>query len=113
MQIIDVSGGSHGTRSLKAIDSVVATQTQTVFGADAYPGLFDKAAALLRGIAANHPFIDGNKRTAMLTALLFLNLNGQETLKLDDKQLEDFAVRVVTDKLDIPALAKWLKTIVT
>ena len=110
MQIIDASGGSHGIRNLKGVEAAVATQTQTVFSADAYPSLFDKAAALLRGLAANHPFVDGNKRTAMLAALTLLNLNGQDTSGVDDQQLEDFAVRVVTDKLDIPTIAQWLKT---
>lgn len=109
MQIIDASGGSHGTRNAGRIKAAVATAQQTAFGQEVYTSIFDKAAALLRGIALDHPFIDGNKRTAVMSALLLLNLNDHDTSGLTDTELEDFAVSVVTNKLDVPQIAEWLE----
>lgn len=109
MQIIDASGGSHGTRDRGRLEAAVAAQTQSVFGEEVYKTLFEKAAALCRGIIADHPFVDGNKRTGIMTALLFLESNGVLT-ELPDKELEDFAVKIATDHLDVPAIAAWLKS---
>lgn len=108
MQIVDASGGSHGTRDRGRLESVVATQTQSVFGEELYKTLFEKAAALCRGIIGDHPFVDGNKRTGIMTALIFLERNGIPT-KVEDKELEDFAVQIATEHLDVPTIAKWLE----
>ena len=57
-------------------DAAVARPRTTVFGLDAYPDLFAKAAALLHSLARNHALIDGNKRTAWAAAWTFLYVNG-------------------------------------
>lgn len=109
MQIIDASGGSQGTRDTGRLESALAAMQQEVFGKELYVTIFDKAAVLLRGIIADHPFVDGNKRTGVMSALVFLNYNGYDTSPLNDKTLEDFAVRVAVEHLDIPEIAKWLR----
>lgn len=109
MQLIDASGGSHGTRDRGRLEAAVASPYQEVFGTELYETLFDKAAALCRGIIADHPFVDGNKRTGIMTALIFLERNGV-TAKLSNQELEDFAVQVATERLDVPAISAWLKT---
>ena len=109
MQIIDASGGSHGVRDKNRIESALASQFQEVFGEDLYPTVYEKAAVLARGIIADHPFVDGNKRTGLMAALVFLNLNGIDTSKLSDKELEDFAVQIAVERLDVPVIAAWLK----
>lgn len=109
MQIIDASGGSQGIRDRGRIESALAAMQQEVFGQELYPTIFEKAAVLLRGIIADHAFVDGNKRTGVMSALIFLNLNGCDTSELQDKDLEDFAVRVAVEHLDLPAVAAWLK----
>ncbi len=58
------------------LDAAVARPRATVFGVDAYPDLYSKAAALLQSLARNHALIDGNKRTAWASAWTFLHLNG-------------------------------------
>jgi death on curing protein len=108
MQIIDMSGGSYGTRDRGRLESGVAAQTQSVFGKDVYLTLFDKAAALARGIIGDHPFSDGNKRTGMMLAIIFLERNDVKT-NIENSDLEDFAVRIATDQLDVPAIATWLE----
>jgi len=60
----------------------------------------DKAAAIIRGIVADHPFVDGNKRTAILSGLTLLELNGIK-FKVVPGEIEDFAVVVATSHLDI------------
>lgn len=109
IQIIDASGGSQGVRDNGRLESAVASLRQAVFGEELYPTIFDKAAVLVRAIIADHPFIDGNKRTAMMSALVFLNLNGFDTKKLQDQKLEDFAVQLAVEHLDIAAIAAWLQ----
>ena len=58
------------------LDAAVARPQATVYGLDAYPDLFTKAAALLQSLVRNHALVDGNKRTAWVLARLFLALNG-------------------------------------
>ncbi len=103
----EITGGSHGLRDLGRLEAAIATQTQNVFGEELYPSVSDKAAALIRGIIADRPFVDGNKRTAMLTGLTFLRLNG---IKFSFKvgEIEDFAVEIETKRLDVPLIANWL-----
>lgn len=58
------------------LDSAVARPRATVFGIDAYPDLFAKAAALMQSLTRNHGLVDGNKRTAWAAAWTFLGING-------------------------------------
>jgi death-on-curing protein len=105
---IQETGGSQGLRDLGRVEAALATQTQNVFGEELYSTLFEKAAALIRSIIADHPFVDGNKRTAMLTGLTFLQLNSVR-FRAKKGEIEDFAVKIATDHLDIPAIAQWLE----
>ncbi|MEQ9347262.1 MAG: type II toxin-antitoxin system death-on-curing family toxin [Thalassospira sp.] len=74
-QIIEIGGGSHGLRDAPLLESALARpQNLHAYGET---DIFLLAASYPEGIARNHPFIDGNKRTAFLTADLFLTDNGQ------------------------------------
>jgi len=55
-----------------------------------------------------HPFFDGNKRSGIATALVFLELNGY-SLILKKKDIPDFALQIVTEKLELGYIATWLK----
>lgn len=68
--------GKRKVRDMDLLESAAGRPMQTVFGADAYPTVSEKAAALLHSIAHNHPFADGNKRTATVAALFMLEVNG-------------------------------------
>lgn len=109
IQIIDASGGSYGVREMNAIKAIVAVQNQEVFGEVLYKSVFDKAAALASGIIGNHPFIDGNKRTGIMCALIFLELNGINMSSIDNQHLEDYAVKIATEKPEINSISLWLK----
>lgn len=105
--LVEETGGSQGLRDLGRLESVIATQTQNVFGEELYDGLLEKAAALIRGIVADHPFVDGNKRTAMLAGLTFLSINAV-SFNGPEGSVEDFAVKIAVDKLDVKTIAQWL-----
>lgn len=109
IQIIDESGGALGTRDTGRLESALAAMQQETFGHELYPTIFDKSAVLCRGIIDDHPFVDGNKRTGIMSAIIFLNLNGVDTEKTSDKGLEDFAVQVAVEHCSIEEIAKWFK----
>jgi death on curing protein len=106
-QIISDFGGSHGVRDENRLKSVVEAPRLEVFGYEQYSTAAEKAAVYLRNIIGDHPFTDGNKRTAVTVCGIFLARNGIR-LTARPKELEDFAVRVATKHLDIPAIAAWL-----
>ncbi len=105
--IIQETGGSAGLRDLGRLESAIATQTQNVFGEELYPETITKTAALIRNIIADHPFIDANKRTGMLTGMTFLRINGI-MLSIGEGEIEDYAVRIAVEKLDVTTISQWL-----
>src|SRR6476620_10220600 len=68
-------GSTPHLRDAGLLDSACHRPSATVFGEDAYPTLVLKTAALLHSLTANHPFIDGNKRTAWISTVVFLRDN--------------------------------------
>jgi death-on-curing protein len=73
---LEREGGSAGVRDPGALESAVMRVQATFGGEPLYPSLALMAAALLAGISRNHPFLDGNKRAAILSAAAFLGANG-------------------------------------
>ncbi len=76
--IIESTGGAHGVRDAGLLRSAAARPRATFGGKDLYADVFLKAAALAESVARNHCFIDGDKRTAIASAGLFLLLNGHQ-----------------------------------
>jgi death-on-curing protein len=68
--------GARGVKDRGLLESAVGRPYQTVFAQDAYPSVGDKAAALFHSLVSNHPFHDGNKRTAVTAVQQFLLANG-------------------------------------
>ena len=106
--MIDETGGSHGVRDLGLLESAVARVGQTFGGRDLYPTLTLKAAALLSGLLKNHPFIDGNKRTALTACGVFLELNGTR-LTIPPDPLAKAVEAAAAGRADPGRLAVWLK----
>lgn len=107
-KLIERYGGSHGTRNLERVKSAAVAPAQEVFGQEQYPDMFEKAAVYARNIIADHPFADGNKRTGMTAAAMFLKSN-DVSFVAEKGELEDFAVKIATEKLDVKIIAGWLK----
>ncbi len=106
--VVDETGGMHGVRNLESLDSAAALPKQVVFKKELYPDVYTKAAVYARTILMNHPFFDGNKRTGISVAIVFLEDNGF-VFSAKVGELEKFAVNIVTKKLSIEAIAEWLK----
>lgn len=105
-RLIDVTGGSHGIRDIGLLQSAVSRPKATFGGKDLYPDIFHKAAAFMESLIKNHPFIDGNKRTAITSAGIFLQINGY-LLETVQKELERFTLSVVTGKTSLEDAVKW------
>lgn len=82
-------------RDFGLLESALSRPRATVFGEDAYPDLFLKAAALMQSIARNHALVDGNKRLAWAACRTFLAINEQWVSASEDDRF-DFVIRVAT-----------------
>lgn len=107
-RLVDETGGEHGVRDVGLLESAVARPRATFDGRELYEDLFLKAAALMASLAQNHPFVDGNKRTAITAAAMFLLANGRR-LQTDNETLEAFTLHVVTNHPPLAALARWFE----
>ena len=103
-----VMGGKHVLRDRGLLESAVARPQASAFGADAYPDLAAKAAALLHSLVLNHPFIDGNKRTAVLATLVFLDLNGY-VVRWDQREALDFMLRLAQHQVELDDVIAFLR----
>jgi death-on-curing protein len=72
----DIASGKQKIRELERLEAAAARPESSVFGADAYPTLRLKVAALMHSLVRNHPFADGNKRTATVASIFMFRVNG-------------------------------------
>lgn len=101
-------GGSQGIRDLGLLESAVGRPQASYDGQDMYVSVFDKAAALLQSLLKNHPFVDGNKRTALTSSGIFLQMNGYDLVNSHEEEIE-FTVSVDTADLTVEEISDWLK----
>jgi death-on-curing protein len=107
-RLIVETGGSHGLRDLSLLEAASARPQATFEGEDLYPDLFHKAAALMDSLVNNHPFVDGNKRTGIAAAGLFLRQNGYR-LAATNADVETFTLRIASSRVEIADIAAWLQ----
>ncbi len=86
-------------RDAGLLESAVHRPSASMFGQEAYDDLFDKAAALLQSLVINHPFVDGNKRTAWVSCVVFLAMNDVQ-LRPDIDAAERLVITVATGELE-------------
>ena len=96
-----------GIHDMNLLESAVNTPFQSFAGEELYPTILDKAARLCYGLTKNHPFRDGNKRSAIHSMLVFLYINGID-LDYTQQELEDMVVDVAADNLDSDGIKQWL-----
>lgn len=101
-------GGMAGVRDENLLDSALARPQQMQAYADPMPDLADLAAALAYGLARNHPFIDGNKRTAAVACETFIELNGGSLLA-EDAELFSLYLALADGRLPAETFAIWLR----
>ncbi|MGQ9909737.1 MAG: type II toxin-antitoxin system death-on-curing family toxin [Candidatus Flexifilum sp.] len=101
--------GRRKVRDLALLEAAQQRPQASAFGADAYPTLHDKAAALLHALARNHPFTDGNKRTAATACVFMLRINGR-CVTWDQAEALERILAAAENRIAVPALAAWLPT---
>jgi death-on-curing protein len=106
-QVIDDFGGGHGIRDEGRLKSAVEASRQVVFDNELYPSITEKAAVYLRNIIGDHPFTDGNKRTALTVCGVFLMRNGH-SIQAPNDELELFVIKVAINHLNIEDISTWL-----
>ena len=107
-RLIKETGGSPGIHDLSALLSAVGRPQSSFDEEDLYPTLFTKVAALIDSLIRNHPFVDGNKRTGMAAASLFLRRNGY-LMETSNAELVRVALGVAQSQLDLDQITAWLK----
>jgi len=104
--LIAEHGGAEGIRDTNLLDSALARPRHALAYAD--PTLFDLAAAYAFGIARNHPFVDGNKRTALMAAYVFLRRNGYR-LTAPEPEAVVVMRELAAGEIDEAGLAAWIE----
>jgi death-on-curing protein len=109
-EVLAAHGGAHGIRDEALLESAVAAPQATMMGKPLISDPIEIAAAYLFYICGNHPFIDGNKRTALAACLVFLEENALlPHTKLSTDDWEKFMVDVAGGKLDREATTRQLR----
>ena len=108
IQLEDTFILSSGVRDENLLASAVNTPFQTFMGNDLYPSIYDKAAQLCYGIVKNHPFTDGNKRTALHSMYVYRIINGFD-ITATQQEVEDLIIDVAAGNMTNTELAKWLR----
>ncbi|HSI36720.1 MAG: type II toxin-antitoxin system death-on-curing family toxin [Phycisphaerae bacterium] len=101
-------GGSAGLRDLGLLEAAVMTPRQQFGGVYLHDGLAAMAAAYLFHIASNHPFVDGNKRAAAMSAIVFLDANNVARLP-DPDAMTDMTLRVASGIATKAQLIAWMR----
>jgi death-on-curing protein len=106
-RVMQQSGGLVGIRDVGALESAVAQPRMTFDGADLYPTLVEKAAALGFSLIENHPFLDGNKRVGHAALETLLVLNGHQINASVDEQVA-IVLGVASGSVGREAFTAWL-----
>lgn len=109
--VLAAFGGAAGVRDASLLESAVAAPRASFGGRSVFADLAEVAAAYLFYLCRNHPFVDGNKRTAMTAAIVFLRLNGIEPAA-DGDAWEALVLDVAASKLDREQTTRRLRVLV-
>jgi len=105
---IDNYGGSLGVRDKGMLEAAMAQPESSFAGSYLHPDIYSMAGAYLYHIAMNHPFVDGNKRVATVSALVFLEFNDYE-LDVNEGLLEETVLQVASSKLSKDELIEFFR----
>lgn len=107
-RVLEETRGSFGVRDENLLHSIAHRPKASIGGNKQFPTLFLKAAAYLESIATYHVFVDGNKRTAITVASIFLALNGF-SITLGLEETEEFILAVAQSKIKLDDIVAWLE----
>lgn len=107
-RIVDRFGGAGGLRDWGLLDSAINRVRATCDGKDLYPDIFTKAGALGHSLVLNHPFVDGNKRTAWEAMHTLIEENGH-SLQAEHDEIVELMLRIEDKSLEVEHIAVWLR----
>ena len=107
-RLISVIGGGHGVRDVGMLLSAKGRPQATFDEKDLYADIMQKAAALMDSLVRNHPFKDGNKRTAITASALLLRLNGY-LLQVENREMVQFTLTCAQSQLSIVEVSDWFR----
>ena len=107
-RLIAETGESQGVRYLNLLLSALGRPRASFEQRDLYPDITSKAAVLMDSLIRNHPFIDGNNRTGITAAAMFLHINGFK-LDVSNIELEAFTMEVVQSQQSIDEISAWFQ----
>ena len=105
--LIEKFGGSSGIRDREILESAIGRPYQTFDQNDLYPSPIDKAAAIFESIISNHPFVDGNKRTAYVVMRLVL-LESKLDIYASQNEKYEFVMRAAKGEIKFDQIREWL-----
>lgn len=107
-RVISETSGAHGVRDLGMLLSALGRPQAAFEDKELYPDLFTKTAALMDSLARNHPFVDGNKRTTITAAGIFLWINRYQ-LVVENTEMVRFTLACAQSQLSLDELTDWFK----
>lgn len=107
-RVVQETGGSLGVRDKHLLTSLAERPKSSFGGEEQYESVFEKAASLLEALIRYHVFVDGNKRTGLTVAAIFLNMNGYK-IKIGIQAGLVFIDKVAVENLEVNEIALWLK----
>ena len=107
-RVIAQTGGAQGIANAGGLESAVARPFTAFGGVERFPDVISKVAALIHSVIAFHPFVDGNKRTALVAADVCLRLNGLRLVP--SEEVEPFFWAVARGERNTDQIVEWLRT---
>ncbi len=106
--MIDVYGGIKGVRDLSVLESAINRPFATFDGVDLYPTAQHKSAAIFQSILINHPFLDGNKRTAF-ALLVYILKSDYLTITINEGEIYEFVISSSKGEKEFDDILKWIQ----
>ncbi len=107
-RLVAETGGGRGLRDLGMLLSALGRPQSTFDENDLYGDVFLKAAALMDSLVRNHPFVDANKRTALVSTALFLQINGNRFVA-NNEEIVGFSMACARSELSLQQIAGWFQ----
>ena len=102
-------GGASGIRDIGSLEAAAARPYASIGSQEMFPGPFAKAAALMESIIQRHPFVDGNKRTGMASAVYLLRRHGYRLAGITNAQLVELSLDVAAHRTGVTELGSWFE----
>jgi death on curing protein len=107
-RLISETGGAHGVRDLGMLLSALGRPQAVFEDQELYPDLFAKTAAVMDSLVRNHPLADGNKRTAIAAAAIFLRIN-HYMLVVENEEMVRFTLACAQSQLALDEIVDWFE----